>query len=326
MKKTSCAIIIYNYESFQFLKASIRQIRKHKHPDIEQRIIISEQSRYDYHYNEIVAEFGNNPDITIVPMKALFSGYSIDYILRYVHIDSEFVCTMDVDAFPISNSWLSMPITMMQEDGFAFVGGLAENNDGERPIYPPNPFYCMSQFFNVGRYKDFMELSLKAGFTKFHQRENLDMPMTFENDDWAKWAAPDYINRGSDDAMVAHCWCDKHTEKNKLSLSISHIIGSPSDGSSYGRILDDIVFHFGYSYTSIGVEDHMGNNYMSWRDRINENFTDEMVQELVNLAIQCPSQIISRGVWDGKLKKASPPYWGLNNKIELLKNENITSQ
>ena len=323
MKKTSCAIIIYSYESFQFLKTCIRQARKFKHPDIEQRIIVSEQSKNVNEYNRVVAEFGNDSDVTIVHMKALFSGYSIDYILRYVPIESEFVCTMDVDAFAISPSWLSMPITLLQEDNFSFTGGLACHAEGSETIYPPSPFYWMSQFFTVGRLRDFMNLSLNGGFTKFHQRPNIDVPMQFLNNDWADWAGhvdgENYWHRGSDDGTVAHFWADKYTNNNKLALSISHIIGSPTDGSSYGRILDGLVFHFGYCYTSIGVEEHMGKNFNSWKAKINEDFNDEVVNDLVNLALQSPCEVLSRSIWDGKLKKGIPLTKELTEKIEKLK-------
>src|SRR6478752_2086011 len=103
--KTSCSIIIYNYESLHFLRANIRQVRKYAHPEIEQRIVISDQSSQQS-YKELVTEFGQDPDIMIIKMDPVCSGYAIDYIMRFAGLNSEYICTLDVDAFPIHKNWL----------------------------------------------------------------------------------------------------------------------------------------------------------------------------------------------------------------------------
>ena len=319
MHKTySCTIIISHFESLPFLRACIRKIRKYKHPEIEQHIIIAEQSS-GATYSQIEDEFGMFDDITIQGMKPLYSGYGIDYVMRYVDIKSEYICQIHSDLIPVHRNWLSACIKLIEERDFKFVGQLHFYTRPNDPIYYLNKmFFSMSPTFNVARTETYKEMALEAGFTRFHNRPLIDVPMTFKNDDWAKWASEDYNARGSDDDVIAFCWEDNHREHDKLGLPVTGIIGVPPE-SGFGRTYAGLVFHFGFSCESKGVMEHMGERYRNWTKRINEGFTDELIEEM--LAESIPTGHIHSDVWDGKTKTVSKSSDELNNRIEQLKNE-----
>ena len=167
-----------------------------------------------------MAEFGNDEDITIIRLKPLWDGYSIDYIMRFCDVKTEYVCMIETDVFPIHKNWLYVCINLIKEYGFSFVGGLLSETSGTESIYPPNKFYWLSQYLRVGKTEDYKELAMEGGFTRFHARKELEESgeMKWGNDDWKKWASEDYQARGSDNAVVAHYWEDKYRENNKFSF------------------------------------------------------------------------------------------------------------
>lgn len=323
--KTSCTIIIYHFESIPFLRACVRKIRQYKHPEIDQHIIITEQSS-DSTRNLVVSEFGDNTDITIIPMKPLWSGYAIDYVMRYGNIQTDFVCGIEPDVFPIHKNWLYVSIKLLQEFDFKFVGGLLTETNPEKDAqyycYTEKkiPFYWISQYLRVGRTSDYLELSLQGGFTRFHNRPEAENNMTWANNDWAEWAKTDYIHRGSDDGTIAHFWEDNYKENDKFSYAVTRIMGVPPE-SGYGRVIDDMVFHFGFCRTSCGVENEMGKNYCRWKNIINIwGCDDALIEDMINASIPVNIDPFStRSVWNGKLKKSFPPSEALNKKIDALK-------
>ena len=318
--KTSCTIIIYHYESIEFLKACVRKVRQYAHPEILQKIIITDQSTEDC-YRKIESEFGKDEDIVIVKTAPLWSGYALDYVMRFCDIETEFVCGIEPDVFPIHKNWLYVSIKLIQENNFKFVGVIITETNGTESIYPPTKFFWISQCLRVGRTSGYKELAMEGGFTRFHSMAELKDEMTWGNDDWAKWAEGDYPARGSDDATVAHCWEDNHRENDKFTFATTHIMGIPNEESGYGRIIDDLVFHFGFHRTGVGVEKEMGERYANWKARINNGCDDNVIAEMLNFALLHPTGNNDRKVWDGKLKKAYSPSEKLNQRIEELKHE-----
>ena len=324
----TCTIIVYHFESLEFLKACIRKIRQCAHKNIWQNIIITEQSSEDC-YNKVMTEFGNSPDITVVRMAPLWSGYALDYALRYCDIKTEYVCAIEPDVFPIHKNWLYLCIALLEEYNFKFVGGLlSETNpetDSDYYYYSEKkiPFYWLSQYLRVGRTADYRELAMEGGFTRFHNRPEAERGMTWRSTDWADWAAVDYQKRGSDDAVIAHCWEDNHRENDKFSFAVTNIMGIPPE-SGYGRIIDDIIFHFGFHRTSVGVENAMGKKYCDWKDRINKGCDDVLIDEMLADARANPYNPIdpfsTRSAWSGRFKKSFPASEELHKRIEEIKN------
>lgn len=314
---TSCAIILSHYESLAFLHAAIRQIRKHKNKSVWQYIIVADQSSIET-YLELEKTYEHDKDITIIHLtNALWSGYGIDHCMRYENIETDYVVELHADAFPIADTWLLLPIKLIEEYGFSFVGQLQFISKPTDKIYPPNNgFFCMAQSFNLGRTETYKELSDIAGFTRFHNRP--DSGMNWPNTDWEMWAREDYNARGSDDSVVAYCWEDNHREHDKLGLAISGFIQP-----NFGRIIDDLVFHFCSAREASGNLGAMPELYQYYTKKINENYSDELIEELVSLAKsnRPPSlEILTRNFWNGKTKQSSPPSEELNKRIEELKN------
>lgn len=311
MLKTSCAIIVSHFESLPFLRTCVRRIRQHKHDLIDQIIYISDQSGDETH-GKIVEEFGDDLDVKIIRTKPLWSGYGVDYILRYCNIKTDYVCQMHVDVAVISKNWLYLCINLIEEENFVFVGQHQFTSQPTDTIYYLNKmFFSMAAAFNIARTEDYKELSLQGGFTRFHNRPQDETGMTWGNDDWAKWAAEDYMHRGTDDDVVAFCWQDNYKEDNKLGFAITDWIHP-----HYGRVIENIIFHF-CSCRESKEGTIFGEEYENLYKRIKENYDDALVEEMLSMVK--PTSIIRREVWDGKLKTNSASSEELNNKIEALK-------
>ena len=314
----SVTIIISHYESLPFLKTCIRQIQKHKHPDIEQRVLVLDQSQ-SVIYHELVEFLSNEGVDYTLCMESLYSGYGIDYAMRSHNINTDYVCQLHADAFPISDKWLLAPITLMEENKLAFTGVLQFIAQGIESIYPPTKgVFGMAQCFNIGCTDTYKEMSLEGGFTRFHNR--LNSGLTWNNNDWEEWAKPDYANRGSDDDVPAFFWEDNHREHDKLSFGFTGKIGVDGEESNYGTIIEDLVFHFGYHREAVGVMPQMGAKYREWTRRINENYSDELISEMLVEARKRPTKPENnRMFWNGTQKFASRTSHTINQRIESLK-------
>ncbi len=312
---TSCTVIISHFESPNFLHTCISQIRKYNHPQIDVQIIIADQSQGVVGDN-IERHYSEDEDVKVVRMKPLYSGYGIDYIMRNVEIKTDYVCQLHVDAFPIHKNWLFMPIAMIEEFGFVFVGQNQLVSKPEDTIYyPKTPFFSMSACFNIARTEHYMELSLNGGFTRYHERSKVENEMFWDNNDWDKWAKEDYQARGSDDDVLAFCWEDNHRQHDKLGLAITGMLGDGKE-PNYGRIIDGMIFHFGSCRESLGVMEHMGERYRYWTRRINEGYTEELITRML---AEIRPYHHPRMVWDGVTKTHCGPLQHINNRIEALK-------
>jgi glycosyltransferase involved in cell wall biosynthesis len=305
----SVTIIISHYESLAFLKTCVRQIKKMANPEIEQKIIICDQSSEPIKEN-IIALYANDADVKMIFTKPLWSGYGIDYCMRYADIKTDYVCQIHCDCIPISNKWLYLPIKLL-EGGFKVVGQMQLISLPTDTIYPPGNFFSMAAAFNMARTDDYRELALNGGFTRFHNRWDAENGMTWESGEWHTWAIDDYYHRGSDDDVPAFHWEDKYREHDKLGLAITGMIAT-----HYGRIIEDIIFHF-CSCRESKEGSIFGDEYARLYKQVHENYSDELVEEMLSMIK--PSLNMNRVVWDGKTKTHSAASDELNNKIEQLK-------
>lgn len=321
---TSCTIIISHFNSPEFLHACIRQIRKYENKKVFSKILIADQSNDTIH-NEIMKKYKRYKNLSVVRSKPLYSGYGIDHALRYANIDTEYICQIHVDALPINKNWLLLPITILEENNLSFVGQLHFISKPTDTIYPlGKQFFSMSPTFNVARTETYREMALEAGFTRFHQRPNIDVPMEFSNKDWDEWAKEDYWKRGSDDDTVAFAWESNYRDTDKLGLAITGILSLTEQGS-FGRIIEDVIFHFGFCMESKGVMNEMGEVYREWSKKIHEGYTDELINEMVGIAKLNPhlaahvSGTSERNYWNGTLKSIVPIPEEITKRIEELK-------
>lgn len=312
----SCAIIVSHYESLNFLTACIDQIRKHVNDEVKQHIYIVDQSSEET-YSRVHDWYYCSADITIVHTKPNYSGYGIDFLLRNYDLDEDYICQVHVDAFPISNKWLTMPIELIETANLHFVGQLQFISKPTDKIYPPDAtIFAMAQCYNVAKRETYVEMSMNAGFTRLHERAK-DKNMEFANNDFLRWAKRDYRNRGSDDDVVAFYWEDKYRQHNKLGLAITGYIEP-----SYARIIEDVVFHFGSCREAMGVMGHMPVGYQQYTQRINQGYSSDLVEEMVERAKKnrpLHLEILSRNYWDGARKLSFPTTENFNIIIEKLK-------
>lgn len=319
--KKSVTIIISHYESLPFLRTCLRQIEKYRNPAIEQKVLVLDQS-HSVIYHELIALLREYKDIDYtVCMKELYSGYGIDYAMRHHNIQTDYICQLHADAFPISDKWLSLPIQLMEENNLAFSGVLQFICNKPQSIYPPTKgVFGMAQCFNIGRTDVYKEMSLEGGFTRFHNRPQSGL--TWNNNDWAEWAKEDYANSGSDDDVPAFFWEDNHREHDKMSFGFTGKMGKEGIEPNYGTIIEDLVFHFGYHREGLGVMPQMGAKYAEWTRRINENYCDELIAEMLSEAHRQPLKAYeNRMMWNGTLKQATKSTHSINQRIEQLKNE-----
>lgn len=305
----SCTIIIFHYESLAYLRACVRQVRKYAREDIPQHIIIAEQS--DSPSKSLVhQEFVRAPDITVIDIPKYGSGFSIDYIMRSGLVQTDFVCNIDVDTMAIHPNWLYVPIKLIEEYDLSFVGVHAEIESAYAHM---GKFFCLAQYFRVGRRSDYVNLCINGGFVKNDHRVEL----AYTNYDWRGW---------SDNCVIAHWWEDKYTENNKLALAVPDHLGvAPLEGR-YGRYTDDLVFHFGLSNNWKGVADKeaaLGKEFLTWMERMkSEGLTGEMLEEMLSSRIPLEAPLV-REMWDGKTKTILPLTDELNNRIDELKAEKL---
>lgn len=304
----SVTIIISHFESLPFLRTCVRRIRQYKHDLIDQIIYISDQSGNETH-DKIVEEFGDDLDVKIIRTMPLWSGYGVDYILRYCDINTHYVCQMHVDVAVISKNWLYLCIKLIEEDNFTFVGQMQLVSLPTDTIYPPGKFFSMAAAFNMARTEVYKELSLNGGFTRFHNRSGTNM--AWLSNDWLNWANEDYDHRGSDDDTPAFHWEDTHRQHSKLGLSITGMIQP-----HYGRVIEDIIFHFCSCRESIG-SGGLGDEYAKLYQKVKEDYSEELIDEMLGMVK--PTLNMRREVWDGVLKKNFPSSEELNKKIEELK-------
>ena len=252
---------------------------------------------------------------------SLYSGYGIDYAIRNRPIQTDYICQLHADAFPISDQWLRAAIVLMEENKLAFSGVLQFICDSPSPIYPykGKSVFGMAQCFNIGRTDVYKEMSMQGGFTRFHNR--LTTGMTWESTEWNDWSKEDYDHRGSDDDVPAFFWEDNNREHDKLGFGFTGKMGIDGKESNYGTIIEDLVFHFGFHRESRGVMGQMGENYRNWTRRIHEGYTDELIQEMLSVARTQPTDPANnRLFWDGTKKIATRTSHTINQRIEQLKN------
>lgn len=304
---TDCTIVIFHFESLAYLRACVREIRRYKHPDISQHIIIADQSE-NVHVISALEECYKTEDITIVPMPKCGSGYAVDYLIRKHNITTEFICTIDVDTIPIHKNWLYVPIQLILQAGFTWVGVHAQIESAYAYM---GDFFCMCQHFRVGRTSTYKELSLNAGFCKNDSRKRF----SYENNEWHGW---------SDDAIIAHWWEDKYQANNKFTFAVTHYLGIAPKEGRYGRYTDGLVLHVGFSYNYKMVRDRkasMGDQFLTLMERMEKGgLSEELLKEMLDSRIPLEAPIL-RLCWDGDTKTCYTPDTELTALIEKLKAE-----
>lgn len=268
-KKTLVTICIPVCYELQFLKGSIRQIMKHKHKEIDYEIIICDQTNEEMS-KEIKTLFGNNPEIKIVKIPRIDAGYPIDIAVRMAK--GKYFCTLDADAFPISDLWLYLPVKLIENFNFTFIG----KESGLHHSYTEQlgQYFHLNNYYRVSRTDIAKVISEEIGFIRPQNKNKVDIKY---NKNISVWC---------DNGVAAQWFSDTNKMGPKLCLMMDKIIGKTPNLGVYGMVIDDLVFHmvFGQTNEECGIN-NLGDGYVSLNREIYDNgLTDEIIEKLLSLA------------------------------------------
>lgn len=264
---TVCIPVCYEFE---FLKGSIRQIMKNKHDEIEYEIIICDQTSPEMS-NKINELFGNDPEIKIIKIPRIDAGYPIDVAVRMAK--GEYFCSLDADAFPISNLWLYLPVKLIEEFGFSFIGkesGLHLSYNRQLGEY-----FHLNNYYRVSKTDVAKRISEEVGFIRPQNKRRVDLIYN-----------QNHHSISCDNGVLAQWYSDDQNMGPKLSLMMDKIIGKTPNLGVYGMVIDDLVFHmvFGQTNEECGIG-NLGNDYKSLNEEIYSNgLTDEIIDKLLSLS------------------------------------------
>jgi hypothetical protein len=270
MTKTLVTVCIPVCYELEFLKGSIRQIMKNKHDQIEYEIIICDQTSPEMS-NKINDLFGNDPEIKIIKIPRIDAGYPIDVAVRMAK--GEYFCSLDADAFPISNLWLYLPIKLIEEFGFSFIGkesGLHHSYKGQLGEY-----FHLNNYFRVSKTDVAKRISEEVGFIRPQNKRRVDLIYN-----------QNHHSVSCDNGVIAQWYSDNQNMGPKLSLMMDKIIGKTPNLGVYGMVIDDLVFHmvFGQTNEECGIG-NLGNDYKTLNEEIYSNgLTDEIIDKLLSLS------------------------------------------
>jgi len=252
----------------EFLKGSLRQIFKHRHNDIDYEIILCDQADKALS-DEIMDIYGNNDEIKIVKLPRVDAGYPIDVSARMAK--GEYFCSLDADAFPISNKWLWLPIKLIDKYGLSYVGKESGLHHSYKSL---GDYYHINNYYRLSKTSIAVKCSEDVGFMRPSNRRRVDMKFNVD------------MSIGCDNGVVAQWYSDKMNMGPKLGLFMDKIIGKTPTSGVYGMIIDDLVFHMVFGQTR---EEHisggLGEEYYSLNNDIYKNgLTDETINKLLSMS------------------------------------------
>lgn len=255
----SCTIIIPHVNTPYLIDGVISQIKKHT-SNVDYEIALVDQSDEDI-FNNIKEKYKNDNIVNIIRLPRIDAGYPIDFVSRTTNKD--YICTLDIDAFPMHNNWLYAPIELIKRFGISFVGsdtGLSQFDDYRKQ----GEFTQINNYFRVSKTSVAKYLSETAGFCRYQNRSKTGL--SYKDVGWNL----DH----SDNGVVAQWFSDKEKLGDKLSLVINKIIGITPEFGVYGMCIDDLVFHmvFGYHPDTISnPKKSLGEEYLEIENKIKKN-------------------------------------------------------
>lgn len=280
-----------------YLRTCINQIRKYKHPLIEHKIIIADQSDEPI-LKQIIDLYGNDPEILILKLPRIDAGYPIDVGLKYTN--TEYFCSLDCDAFPIHHNWLYLPIKLIEKYNYSFVGSWTglENSYKHK-----GNFFHINNYYRVSKTSLAREISEAVGFMRPQNRWKVGFIP--KDNSWG--------NEGCDNGVVAQWYCDQKKLGSKLSLRINKYLGTTPKMGIYGMVIDDLVFHmvFGFAEDWItDIENTLGKAYLELKEKIilKGFISDDQIKELISHALQTSKPLNDRLINGEKI----------NNEVNFL--------
>jgi len=306
----SCTIIIPNVNTEHLLYGSISQIEKFTN-NVDWEVLVVDQSNDTIH-NNILNKYREHPRVRVVKLPKIDAGYPIDFAAR--SSDKDFLCSLDVDAFPIHPNWLYLPIQLIKEFNLSFVG--QDTGLSFHPVYSTNGEFChLNNYFRVSRTSLARHISEHAGFCRFQHRERTGLKFTPSNFNW-------HLDH-ADNGVVAQWWSDQVKLGDKVGLALNKIIGMTNEFGVYGMCIDDLVFHMVFGYHPDTINDankSLGQDYLNLEKKIyQEGLTENNISQLLaSLKPHHPytSRVLSAG---GKIGQSMDTQHEIYKRIEELK-------
>lgn len=248
----TCTVLIPHVNAPHYLRACVDSIRHYAHPEVEVRIIIADQSARTLQ-KSVIQTYGKDPDVRVQCLPQVDAGYPIDVGVRMA--GTEFFCSLDCDAFPISKNWLHVPITLIERHGFSFVG----SNTGLHMAYASKGEFChLNNYFRVSRTSVAKKVSEDVGFMRVENRKKVGYGP--RDNDWGDLSC--------DNGVVAQWYSDRAGLGPKLALNINKYLGKTPQYGLYGMVIDDLVFHLVFGFCEEWLKDlhgALGPDYMDLR-------------------------------------------------------------
>lgn len=270
MDKTLVTICIPICHELEFLKGSIRQIKKYRHENIGYEIIICDQTS-DVMSEEINKLFGSDDEITIVKIPRVDAGYPLDVAVRMAK--GEYFCSLDADAFPISNLWLYLPVKLIEKYGFSFIGKESGLHLSYNNVL--GDYFHLNNYYRISKTETAKKISEDIGFIRPQNKHAVNLNYSSNKE------------ISCDNGVLAQWYSDTNNFGPKLSLMLDKIIGKTPTLGVYGMIIDDLVFHmvFGQTNEENGGLNSLGNDYyLLNQEIINKGLSDDIIEKLLSLS------------------------------------------
>lgn len=273
----TCTVIVTNISDgpLVFLRTCIQQIKLNTHPEVTCKVIIAEQSKPEV-YNKVCEIYKGDPMVKVLKCEKVDCGWAYDQALK--HVDTEYTCTLDDDAFPISNKWLYMPIKLIEKYGLSFVGtdtGLSMAYYEHTDKFYGKPWKHINNYYRVSPTKYMKLLSEDVGWVRVCSRFKIPQ-VKFKPTPWG-------ITRGCDNGVIAQWYSEYIGLPPKQALPGVSILGHTGWGV-YGINVENLVFHWVFGYNEGHAHDVLGEQYMKYR---NEIMSKEVLdQEYINMLLK----------------------------------------
>jgi hypothetical protein len=257
-----CLVIIPHYTLYNnvcFLNTCVNQVLTHKHKDIETIICVVEQSNDEIKSNvkNILSKYEN---ITVLDCEPIDAGYPIDYALEYyknLNLNIDYVCTLDADAFVVSNMYLYLPIKLIETYGYCYIGSSTDlahwgYNDRMKKIDEnTKEWQHINNYYRVSKFSTILKCSEDVGHLRLQNRHKINKTFVKTLFDEIKEC---------DNGVIAQWYSSYINQGEKLSLEIISRSGLCSHGI-YGMNIENMVYHvvFGYREVDTGINGYVSN-------------------------------------------------------------------
>lgn len=241
MARFTCTVAVPHVDTPHLLRCCLHNILYYSHPDIDVDVIVIDQSQPAIKA-AVKAEFDGKSDangrtpIKVIDAPRLDAGYPLDVAVK--EATGEFFCSLDCDCWPITPSWLAIPIEQVHRYNLSFAGCDCDLHKAY-PHLGPTPI--INNFFRVSRTDLAHEASDRVGFMRPQHRAAAGMPSEFP------WPTQWHDNGVAANWYVAN----KYPEKKPLGIPVTRHLGNAHDRADccvYGIIVGELVFHLGYGF------------------------------------------------------------------------------